>query len=319
MVCCEQAYSWGLGSMLSRVRVKTADEWAAAITADIVPLEVLSSARDFNASSSRRDLNDGARITRVRSAAARVHRPASYITSSDDGFIIFHLNLTGQTIVEQHNRSCVLDGLAATLYTTDRPSRFSMSSDHDALLFQFPRHCLPIQSTYFRRALIQPFTPDRMLLRILLAVLEETHTNTNNVQSSDYGMVTSIALQLVTSLVLADEHSLTFKSSQLLLAMQRIIDSEFNNPYLDVTSLARSLRVSERLVYQTFSEAGQSPASVIRTKRLQQAKTLLTSHVDMPVRVVAEHCGFTDFSTFSKAFRREVGCSPTTWRRSASS
>lgn len=302
--------------MSSRVKVKSAEEWAAVITTDIVPLGVLSSAKAFSASSYRQDLNNSTRITRVRSEAARIHRPASYITSSDDGFAICHVNLTGRTIVDQHDRSCTLDGLAATVYTTDKPSRFTMSSDHEALLFQVPRQFLPVRSANFQRALIQPLTPNKMLLRILLTVLDETHNNITNAQSSDYETVASIAVQLVTSLIRGEQHSSIYKPSQLLREMQQIVDSHFENPHLDVASLARRVSVSERLVYKTFSEAGQNPASLIRAKRLQRAKDLLTSRANMPVRDVAEHSGFNDFSTFSKAFRREVGCSPTTWRAS---
>lgn len=116
------------------IEIRSAEEWAAAITTEIVPLGVRRIASGFHASVDRRDLGDDVRITRASAAASAIRRTARDITSSDDGFAIFQLNIAGAGRVSQGDRDCRLDGLSATVYTTDRPAGFEFSNGNDGYL-----------------------------------------------------------------------------------------------------------------------------------------------------------------------------------------
>lgn len=48
--------------------------------------------------------------------------------------------------------------------------------------------------------------------------------------------------------------------------------------------------------------------------RIEQAKLLLTSHRDLPIADVAFQCGFDDATSFTRAFHRATGCSPSHYR-----
>ena len=47
---------------------------------------------------------------------------------------------------------------------------------------------------------------------------------------------------------------------------------------------------------------------------MDKAKNLLTNEA-LTVQQIALMCGFSDFSHFSRYFRKQVGCSPLQWRR----
>jgi AraC-like DNA-binding protein len=89
-------------------------------------------------------------------------------------------------------------------------------------------------------------------------------------------------------------------------------------------NLARPIEAAEvyalaGLSHSRFSEQfraafGVSLVSYIRTQRLRRAQRLLRS-TEMPVTEVAFACGFGASSLFNTAFKKEVGVSPTQFRR----
>jgi AraC-like DNA-binding protein len=50
-------------------------------------------------------------------------------------------------------------------------------------------------------------------------------------------------------------------------------------------------------------------------ERIREAARLLQD-TDLPLKVVAERCGFADANYFGKAFRQHTGVSPGAFRRS---
>jgi AraC-like DNA-binding protein len=64
-----------------------------------------------------------------------------------------------------------------------------------------------------------------------------------------------------------------------------------------------------------FEVVGLSPASVLRGERLRIAERLLRDAPDRTVEWVAYESGFSDLTTFTRAFRRANGVTPREWRR----
>lgn len=57
----------------------------------------------------------------------------------------------------------------------------------------------------------------------------------------------------------------------------------------------------------------RTPAQEIRRVRIAQARQLLMA-TDLPLKAIAERCGFAAASRLIEAFQRETGCSPSTYR-----
>jgi transcriptional regulator GlxA family with amidase domain len=84
---------------------------------------------------------------------------------------------------------------------------------------------------------------------------------------------------------------------------------------LRMTGLAAKLHVSADKLERVFRAAtGIAPASYYRRLRLRRAADLL-AHSSLPVREVALACGFSNMSSFARAFRAFNGQPPTTMRR----
>lgn len=74
--------------------------------------------------------------------------------------------------------------------------------------------------------------------------------------------------------------------------------------------LARLLAMSRSKLYRLFESTG-GVAHFINRERLREAHRRLCSHRDAPsIHIIGNEVGFVDHSTFSRAFRREFGHSP---------
>ena len=297
---------------MTLVTIDSAEQWADAIAAQIVPLGVHRVADDFRATIDRRDLREDLRLTRVVNGETTIQRTASDISSTDDGFAIFHLNYHGSGRVTQGDLSRTLDGLSATLYTTDRPASFSFSTGNDGVLIQMPRELLPLGTSELRHALARPEVVRDPLLRVLRSFVETTRDELPNLDRAGRAVVAGTLMDLLAALLRPGSPGAD--PGALLVRMQDFIDRHFDDPDLDVPTLAGRFNVSTRLVYSTFASIGSSPADHIRSVRVTRAAKLLV-HTDLTVVAISAGCGFGDVSTFVRAFRRAYDCSPSEWRQ----
>lgn len=117
----------------------------------------------------------------------------------------------------------------------------------------------------------------------------------------------------------ADDHDIRSAGTQLgtrsrIETRTRLVEhvrTRCTDPTFDAATLARECHLSLRLVQQILAEAGLSPAAAIRDHRLDLAAELIRGGTT--VQAAARRCGFTDTSTFTRAFRRRFGDAPGRW------
>lgn len=86
---------------------------------------------------------------------------------------------------------------------------------------------------------------------------------------------------------------------------------------LDLVKLAEIAGMSPRHWHRIFAAAfGESLPALIKRVRLQRAVAMLADSV--PVREVAERCGYPNVSSFTRAFRTAIGTTPAEYRTSGS-
>ncbi|HEV7782450.1 MAG TPA: AraC family transcriptional regulator [Chitinophagaceae bacterium] len=90
---------------------------------------------------------------------------------------------------------------------------------------------------------------------------------------------------------------------------KEFIDMSFlQNP--DVMSIARQSNMSVFHFHRCFKQVhGISPYQYMLGKRLEYARELLNERTWL-ISDIAGKCGFPDVFTFSKAYKRKYGCSP---------
>ena len=92
-----------------------------------------------------------------------------------------------------------------------------------------------------------------------------------------------------------------------------IIRSNFHRE-LSVYDLAQTVHLSYPQFNRLFVKyLGVTPIRYIHQLRLEKAKGLLYT-TELPIKVIADECGFKDIYYFSNFFRTATGCSPTQYR-----
>ena len=99
-------------------------------------------------------------------------------------------------------------------------------------------------------------------------------------------------------------------------AVRGYVRAHAHEPDLDVHRVARALGWSSRHVQGVLQASGTTARDLIRTQRLELARTRLASRqwADVSVADIAAASGSSTHSMFSTAFRAEYGTTPSALR-----
>ncbi len=87
----------------------------------------------------------------------------------------------------------------------------------------------------------------------------------------------------------------------------------------NLPELAETFEVSESYLYKIFqTEYAMSPKAYINRLRLQNICSRL-KYSDATIRSIAENFGFESYEHFCRLFKKEMGCTPSAYRKSQSS
>jgi len=105
-----------------------------------------------------------------------------------------------------------------------------------------------------------------------------------------------------------------------LFLIRQLINESARDPRLDLISVAARLAMSPRTVQHVLATAGESFSRLLVSARLRRAYTLLLDPAfdDVPVGTIALSCGFTDVTSFHRAFRNAFDTTPGVLRKNRS-
>lgn len=112
----------------------------------------------------------------------------------------------------------------------------------------------------------------------------------------------------------ADDVNLGDETDRIVALAKKFFRDHLAEPGL-VAAAADLANLSERTLSRRFSRAtGVSPRDFIVEMRMERASDLL-ARSRLPIEEVGARVGYSDRATFSKAFQRRAGLSPSTYRR----
>lgn len=112
-------------------------------------------------------------------------------------------------------------------------------------------------------------------------------------------------------LLFADENN---KSASVIWKIQCRFEKEYAEPFT-IASLAEEYHMSPYYLSHLFKRVtGYAPMAYLTKCRLSEARRLL-AETDFSVTDVVYATGFSDSSNFSRLFKREVGLSPTEYKK----
>ena len=126
--------------------------------------------------------------------------------------------------------------------------------------------------------------------------------------------------ELVVRLMQTQARSLLLSPTTTLSSVNRLAHvAKYINKHLSrslhIKELADEACMSEPNLYRTFKQTfGMTPVDYINQQRLELASTLLRT-TDRCLADISLACGFNNLTYFMKLFRREIGQSPTQFRK----
>lgn len=95
---------------------------------------------------------------------------------------------------------------------------------------------------------------------------------------------------------------------------KQLLEKNFVKWHL-VSDYARDMGCSEKSLTRAVTEVSGSAAKSFISSRVNLEAKRLLAHTAMPIGLISESVGFDEATNFVKFFKREVGCSPSDFRR----
>ncbi len=117
----------------------------------------------------------------------------------------------------------------------------------------------------------------------------------------------------------ADNQELKEANAEYRRILENWMNSEkpYLNPEFRLMDLRQVLPLNRTYLSQLINtEYGCNFYQFVTNYRIEEAKRLMREHPDMKFQEIAEQCGFSSPTVFSRIFSREVGMSPREWNAS---
>lgn len=127
------------------------------------------------------------------------------------------------------------------------------------------------------------------------------------------GNTIHLIVQLHRAILDEDAEPLPAEKPDLLDQVLAYVENHLDEK-ISLSDVAKQFWVSQSTISQTFrNKMGVSFYRCVTQQRLITAKSLIT--LDIPLEMISEQVGFSDYSTFYRAFKQEFGISPRQYRK----
>lgn len=305
---------------MGRIIASNADEWRDIASASFVPLAIQQSASEFTASLDMRQLSPDVSISGVTDQAIVINRTERLASASVSDDVHISLQAAGRGTISQYGRVTPVAPGVLTVTETHRPFTLNyVEPNQRHIVLQASRSALGVSDDMIRHVAgrqVSGANPARdAYVSLVTSLMAQPESLSESASLEMSTIVTSLASAMLRS---AFESSPVMPTTNeaLLVAMTEFIRSHLSSPMLSPETVARAHFVSRRKMYEIFESSGETPADVIRRERIQRAASMLDDKgVSASIADIAFMTGFSDVTTFTRAFRRYYGVTPRDWRQ----
>lgn len=225
------------------------------------------------------------------------------VTRCADGFYFVNLQLSGDCRVRTAGRETVVRPGGLTVVDTTEPYWFEFTDSWRMLSYRLPRTELHTP----REALGAPIDATGGLGGVVGALMRSLWTlpeDSPEELAGSFGSMLALALSRTGP---PDDSPKPAARAAVL----RHVTARLGDPGLSVTSVSRHFGFSPRYLHSLFADGPESFAATVRGLRLDRCARLIADpgRRETITEIAVRH-GFTDPTTFSRAFRRRFGTAP---------
>ena len=251
-------------------------------------------------------------------SAVRTDRMAA--RASDDNRVVLAVQLAGRGHMLQRGRFAELGAGRGVLAEARSASKWVTPTKARYLTFSFCRELLPLRAAEIAEACARTMAPVAPAMQVLGAYLGRLFGIAEGLtvpQRLDAGQAAVDLLVMALRDVVPSVPGGDGSAAVLLEMMLVHVREHLADPRLQVEELARRHNVSVSHVYTLFERMGTTPGAYLREQRLRAAQVMLSDprNAWLGTSDIAAAVGFLERRTFLRAFRRQYGMTPSSWRR----
>ena len=255
-------------------------------------------------------------LSEVRSSGVGYRRGPDEIRLTPADHFIVSFKLAGNCAIEQGDRQARLRAGDIVIYDTARPYPLDFDQPYHELLLRVPRPLLSARVPRIERLTARPLSSATVMGRVTAAVLNEIRGVWETGLLPDDGdrlasTVLDVLANAIESELGGDEPRDSRQAQQLRRIKQYLLD-RIDDAGVSVEDVADALGMGPRTVHRLFAAESVTAMRWFWQQRLQAAYRVLAEGRTAQVTDAALQFGFSDFSHFSRAFKRQFGVSPNT-------
>ncbi|MGH3252323.1 MAG: helix-turn-helix domain-containing protein [Trebonia sp.] len=254
-----------------------------------------------------------------QTTALRVERTARLARDSMEPSVFINLQRFGSSIVVQHDREAVCQPGDLVMYDSTSPYTLLNETGMTGDFFRVPHSALALPHDMIREACAVNLSPGHPLATLTHDYLRRLAADPALPKAPNADLVGPPSTELIRAVIITHLRADQFASESAAATLQmRILDyarRHLADPDLSAEQIASAHYISVRHLYGVLARSGISLSRWIRARRLEACRqALATAPAGVTIAAIARRRGFSDMSSFSRAFRAEYGLTPSEWR-----
>jgi len=230
------------------------------------------------------------------------------------------LNLDSPFRAAQGGRSTLVGTREFVLIDMTLPFRFDMYQKSSAIWLHIPRQLLVALVPSIHPLLAMSIPSTSGVGKILATVVETSLDSVATLSWRGRASLASSIVDLAGGLLLEEtpqsSKGLSRSRRRTLERAHEAIEVRLSNEKLDPAMIADAIGISQRYLHELFAQDGHSVMGWTTWRRLISCRRMLeeSAYDDVSISEIAMNCGFSNISSFNRAFKRTFGRSPRSFR-----
>lgn len=254
-----------------------------------------------------------------RTSALRVERTPALARDAMEPSIFVNVQVAGSSMVVQGDREAVAYPGDLVIYDSTAPYTLLNDTGMTGEFFRIPHRALALPHNMIRDACAVTLSPGHPLTSLTNDYLRRLAADPALFTTTNGDLVARPTVELVRAVIAthlkADGLMAEPLAATLAVRILEYARRHLSDPDLGAEQIAAAHYISVRHLYKVLADGGIGLADWIRTRRLEACRhDLETSSTSTTIATVARRNGFSNMSSFSRAFRAEYGLSPREWQ-----